>query len=173
MQQFDQCCAGLEKTKNSCHAGIRKATNPGQWSAMTSRQLRDANVPAAQHASDLGCSEGCPVCSLLIGNTDRHCDNISLVLVNDGWHLSPTHDMLPMLHMPIAGEVVAQELEVKKMRPTANTLDVWSDAQALAFWEAVVQEKRISRGISQLAQRNAVGLGTLLKSSEHPSRSLP
>lgn len=32
--------------------------------------------------------------------------------------------MLPMLYMPIAGEVVAQELGVEKMVPTAQTLEV-------------------------------------------------
>lgn len=33
--------------------------------------------------------------------------------------------MLPMLYMLIADEVVAQELGVEKMVPTAQTLDVW------------------------------------------------
>ena len=41
--------------------------------------------------------------------------------------------MLPMLCMPIAGEVVVQELGVEKMVPTANTLDVWNEAQKLAL----------------------------------------
>ena len=77
----------------------------------------------------------------LIGNTDRHSGNISLVLVHDDWHLSPTYDMLPMLCMPIAGEGVAQELGVEKRVPTAQTPDVWSEAQglALAFWQAVLK----------------------------------
>ncbi len=96
----------------------------------------------------------------LIGNTDRHYGNISLVLVGDDWHLSPTYDMLPMLYMPIAGELVAQELGVEKMVPTANTLEVWNEAQglALAFWEAVAQEARISAGFRELARGNAVAL---------------
>ena len=96
----------------------------------------------------------------LIGNTDRHYGNISLVLVNDDWHLSPTYDMLPMLYMPIAGEVVAQQLGAEKMVPTAHTLDVWSEAQALAlaFWQAAAQDGRISSGFRQLAQGNALAL---------------
>lgn len=99
----------------------------------------------------------------LIGNTDRHYGNISLVLVNDDWHLSPTYDMLPMLYMPIAGEVVAQELGVEKMVPTAQTLDVWSEAQklALAFWEAVVHEERVSGGFRELARGNALALAAV------------
>ena len=32
--------------------------------------------------------------------------------------------MLPMLYMPITGKVVAQELEVEKIVPTAQTLEV-------------------------------------------------
>lgn len=96
----------------------------------------------------------------LIGNTDRHYGNISLVLVDDNWHLSPTYDMLPMLYMPIAGEVVVQNLAAEKMVPTAHMLDVWSEAQALAlaFWGAVAQDKRISSGFRQLAQGNALAL---------------
>ena len=96
----------------------------------------------------------------LIGNTDRHYGNISLVLVDDDWHLSPTYDMLPMLYMPIAGEVVPQDLAADQMVPTANTLDVWPQAQALAlaFWEAAAQEERISSGFRQLAQGNALAL---------------
>jgi len=101
----------------------------------------------------------------LIGNTDRHYGNISLVLVDDNWHLSPTYDMLPMLYMPIAGEVVAQELEIEKMVPTAQTLEVWAEAQrlALAFWEAVAQEERISAGFREVARGNARTLATQLK----------
>ena len=103
----------------------------------------------------------------LIGNTDRHYGNISLVLVNDDWHLSPTYDMLPMLYMPIAGEVVAQELGVEKMVPTAHVLDVWSEAQALAlaFWQAVERDERVSSGFRQLAEGNALALAMAMAPS--------
>ena len=106
----------------------------------------------------------------LIGNTDRHYGNISLVLVNDDWHLSPTYDMLPMIYMPIAGEVVAQELGAEKMVPTAHTLDVWGQAQALAlaFWQAAAQDERISGGFRQLAQGNALALAAQLRLAENP-----
>ena len=103
----------------------------------------------------------------LIGNTDRHYGNISLVLVGDDWHLSPTYDMLPMLYMPIAGEVVAQELGADKMVPTANMLDVWSEAQALAlaFWQAVERDERVSSGFRQLAEGNALALAMAMAPS--------
>ena len=103
----------------------------------------------------------------LIGNTDRHYGNISLVLVNDDWHLSPTYDMLPMLYMPIAGEVVAQQLGAEKMVPTAHMLDVWSEAQALAlaFWQAVERDERVSSGFRQLAEGNALALAMAMAPS--------
>ena len=105
----------------------------------------------------------------LIGNTDRHYGNISLVLVGDDWHLSPTYDMLPMLYMPIAGEVVAQELGVEKMVPTAPVLDVWGEAQALAlaFWQAAAQDGRISADFRALAQGNALALAAVWSVSEN------
>lgn len=93
----------------------------------------------------------------LIGNTDRHYGNISLVLVHDDWRLSPTYDMLPMLYMPIAGELVAQDLGLARMAPTAATLDVWPQARALArsFWLAVAGEARVSRPFRDMAQGHA------------------
>lgn len=105
----------------------------------------------------------------LIGNTDRHYGNISLVLVNDNWRLSHTYDMLPMLYMPIAGEVVAQELGVEKRVPTALTVDVWGKAQklAMAFWEAVVHEERIPGVFRELTQGNALARAADLKNSEN------
>ncbi|MDD2712215.1 MAG: type II toxin-antitoxin system HipA family toxin YjjJ [Simplicispira sp.] len=100
----------------------------------------------------------------LIGNTDRHYGNISLVLVDDDWRLSPTYDMLPMLYMPIAGELVAQDLAVQQMVPTAAMLDVWPQAQALAlaFWQVVAQEARISGGFREIAQGHAQALAAVL-----------
>lgn len=97
---------------------------------------------------------------VLIGNTDRHYGNISLVLVEDDWRLSPTYDMLPMLYMPIAGELVPQELASERKQPTAATLDVWSQARALAraFWRGAAQEERISEGFRSIARTHADAL---------------
>ena len=79
-----------------------------------------------------------------------------------------TYDMLPMFCMPIAGEVVAQELGVEKMVPTAHVLDVWGEAQALAlaFWEAVGLEGWISEGFRELARGNAVAVAAVLGVAE-------
>ena len=100
----------------------------------------------------------------LIGNTDRHYGNISLVLENDDWRLSPSYDMLPMRYMPIAGEVVAQDFAPAQLQPTAATADVWLQAQALAqaFWQAAAQEARISAPFRQLAAGHAQALAELV-----------
>ncbi|KRD21816.1 transcriptional regulator [Acidovorax sp. Root267] len=94
---------------------------------------------------------------VLIGNTDRHYGNISLVLVEDDWRLSPAYDVLPMLYMPIAGELVPQDLALEKKVPTAATLDVWPEAQtlALAFWREASLDGRISEGFRNIARAHA------------------
>ena len=128
-------------------------------------------MPAAHHAGDPDCSESFPrLRGWPIGNTGRHHGNISLVLVQGDWHLSPTCDMLAMLCMPIAaGEVVVQELggggEDGADGPSAGCVD---EAQklALVFWEAVVREERISGGFRELARGNGVALATVLEASE-------
>ena len=55
------------------------------------------------------------------------------------------------------------------MVPTAQTLEVWGEAQtlALAFWEAVVQEERISGGFRELARGNGVALAAVSRTSEN------
>ena len=99
---------------------------------------------------------------LLIGNTDRHYGNISLVLDGDDWRLSPTYDMLPMLYMPIAGEVVAQELGARGMAATEATRDLWDEARGLAlrFWRAVEGEGQISEGFREIARGNSQPITT-------------
>ncbi|MGP1629604.1 MAG: type II toxin-antitoxin system HipA family toxin YjjJ, partial [Giesbergeria sp.] len=78
----------------------------------------------------------------------------------DDWRLSPTYDMLPMLYMPIAGEVVAQELRAQAMAPTEATQDVWDEARrlALAFWRAAAVQGWISNGFREIARGNAAAL---------------
>ena len=93
----------------------------------------------------------------LIANTDRHYGNISLVLRDDDWHLSPTYDMLPMLYAPVGSELVPQDFASRPLRPTAATLGEWTEAQALAqrFWRAAAQDQRVSAGFRAIAAENA------------------
>ncbi|RZL64908.1 MAG: type II toxin-antitoxin system HipA family toxinoxin YjjJ [Variovorax sp.] len=94
---------------------------------------------------------------LLIANTDRHYGNISLLLKDDDWYLSPTYDMLPMLYAPINGELVERDFTARPPHPTAATLPVWPRAQRLAvtFWNAAAADDRISAGFRDIAAANA------------------
>ncbi|PKO42651.1 MAG: transcriptional regulator [Betaproteobacteria bacterium HGW-Betaproteobacteria-3] len=92
----------------------------------------------------------------LIANTDRHYGNISLLLHDDDWRLSPTYDMLPMLYAPVGGELVPRDFAALPRQPTAATLPEWAHAQALAqtFWQAAATDERISPAFRALAAEN-------------------
>lgn len=100
---------------------------------------------------------------LLIANTDRHYGNISLLLKDDDWFLSPTYDMLPMLYAPINGEVVAQDFARRPLNPTPATLAEWAQAKDLAmvFWGAVAAQALISEGFKAIAAQNLQTLRAL------------
>jgi HipA-like C-terminal domain len=93
---------------------------------------------------------------LLIGNTDRHYGNISLVLDLDDWALSPTYDMLPMLYAPVAGELVARDFTQRDLQPTTATLPVWHEARQLAqkFWQSAADDARISTDFRRICALN-------------------
>jgi hypothetical protein len=93
----------------------------------------------------------------LIGNTDRHYGNISLLLDGDDWALAPAYDMLPMLYAPVGGELVPRDFAARPLQPTAATLPEWPQALALArsFWAAASADARISPGFRQIAAENS------------------
>lgn len=97
----------------------------------------------------------------LIANTDRHYGNISLVLKDDDWALSPTYDMLPMLYAPVSGELVPRDFASRPQQPTAATLGEWDEAQRLAraFWQAAAADERVSADFRAIAAENAGHLG--------------
>ena len=99
----------------------------------------------------------------LIGNTDRHYGNISLLLEQDRWRLSPTYDMLPMLYAPVNGELVERDFSARALHPTADTLAAWPRAIELAsqFWALVTQDPRISPAFRDIAQANRDTLSRL------------
>ena len=92
----------------------------------------------------------------LIANTDRHYGNISLLIQDDDWVLSPTYDMLPMRYAPIGGELVARDFASQFLQPTAATLPEWAQAKTLtaSFWHAVVNDARVSEGFRAIAAKN-------------------
>lgn len=92
----------------------------------------------------------------LIGNTDRHYGNISLLLDQGRWRLSPTYDMLPMLYAPVNGELVERDFAARALHPTSDTLAVWAQGVQLAseFWALVAQDPRVSKAFRNIAQIN-------------------
>jgi hypothetical protein len=98
---------------------------------------------------------------VLIANTDRHYGNISLLLADDDWTLSPAYDMLPMLYAPVGGELVARDFAAGRLQPTTATLPEWERAKkwAAVFWAAAAGDPRISSGLRQIARENSRQIG--------------
>jgi len=96
----------------------------------------------------------------LIGNTDRHYGNISLMRQQGQWRLSRTYDMLPMIYAPVAGELVARDFEPGTLKPTADTLESWDGAREVAaeFWAVAADDLRLSDGFRQLIAGHAAQL---------------
>jgi hypothetical protein len=91
----------------------------------------------------------------LIHNTDMHFGNCALL--HDGpqakqFTLAPIYDMLPMRFAPTAQGL--REDEVPPVRPTADVLNAWPQAIALAreFWGRVKGDPAMSKGFVQIAR---------------------
>lgn len=93
-------------------------------------------------------------------NTDRHYENISLLLKDDNWYLSPTYDMLPMLYAPINGELLERLFTDRPLYPTAATLTEWPAAKDLAavFRRAAAAHALISEDFKAIAVKNLKSL---------------
>ncbi|RKH63845.1 type II toxin-antitoxin system HipA family toxin YjjJ [Corallococcus llansteffanensis] len=87
----------------------------------------------------------------LIGNTDRHNGNVSFFLdAPERFRLAPIYDMLPMMFAPAGGtHLVPRSFDPTP--PTADNLDVWSDAarHALAYWDTLVSSSDLSEDFRQ------------------------
>lgn len=123
------------------------------WSA-TAQRMSARQLMTSQDAQQLQLLEAY---GLLIANTDRHYGNISFLLEDDDWRLSPTYDMLPMFYAPVKGELVERDFASRKLQPTSHTLAVWPQAKQLAqqFWQSVAADARVSDAFKALAQANA------------------
>ena len=123
------------------------------WSA-TAQRMAARQLMTSQDAQQLQLLEAY---GLLIANTDRHYGNISFLLEDDDWRLSPTYDMLPMLYAPVKGELVERDFAARKMQPSSQTLTVWPQAKQLAqqFWQSVAADMRVSDAFKALALANA------------------
>ena len=122
------------------------------WAA-TANRMQARGLLTAADARNLRLLEAY---GILIANTDRHYGNISLLLKDDDWTLSPIYDMLPMLYAPVGGELVARDFAARPLQPTAATLPEWEQALALAlvFWQAAASDERVSSGFRAIAADN-------------------
>jgi hypothetical protein len=129
------------------------------WAA-TANRMAESRLLTSANAAQLRFLEAF---GLLIANTDRHYGNISLLLKNDDWFLSPTYDMLPMLYAPINGEVVEQDFAKRPLQPTTATLAEWAQAKdlAMAFWDTAAAHALISEGFKAIAAKNLQTLQAL------------
>jgi DNA-binding transcriptional ArsR family regulator len=90
----------------------------------------------------------------LIGNTDRHFGNVSILESEDGTRrLAPAYDMLPMLFAPSGTTVVDRPFEPTP--PSADTLDVWADAarHAQVFWTRITGHTALGDDFRALARQ--------------------
>lgn len=103
------------------------------------------------------------VFGVLIGNSDRHPGNLSLSWQADGrFALAPVYDMLPMMYRPNQqGEVVGREFEPALLDRLELRCLPQAQQMALAFWQRVQQDERISAGFKSLAARHAARVAAL------------
>ena len=98
--------------------------------------------------------------SELIGNGDRHFENLSLMTDEGGRPLevSPAYDMLPMMYAPVGGGI---EPVLRLVAPSFQSLgarpDVWEQAfqAADAFWTTAAADRRLSVAMRQISAANA------------------
>jgi hypothetical protein len=100
--------------------------------------------------------------SELIGNTDRHFENLSLLIGDDGEYLgvAPAYDILPMRYAPIGGGI---DPELTPVEPRIGTVgarpEIWSRAgqAAVKFWRDVQKADLpapVTTAMRRLAARN-------------------
>ena len=102
----------------------------------------------------------------LIGNTDMHLGNLSLIRVDSRFYtLAPVYDMLPMLYRPVSGDT--PDREFYPHGPTIETADIWDRAlkSAIHFWDTVTGEPGLSGDFRAICRQN---LETLLKIKSGP-----
>lgn len=98
----------------------------------------------------------------LIGNSDMHLGNASLVLADARpLPLAPSYDMLPMALRPAStGEVVARNIDIAL--PSPQFIAEWRLAASMAhdFWRRVGEETAISAGFRDIAVSRLMKLET-------------
>lgn len=129
------------------------------WSEFVARCVQERELPpqAARQVDTLAAF------SELIGNNDRHFENLSLLIGEDGEYLglAPAYDILPMRYAPIGGGL---DPDLIPIEPQVGRIgvepEVWDQAARAAerFWQAAADGDGPAAGLSQemrkLAQVN-------------------
>jgi hypothetical protein len=95
----------------------------------------------------------------LVANTDRHQYNINFFADGEGLRLAPAFDQVSMLYAPTAdGQLPARVFTPPPT--TADTLDVWDDAQRAAreFWQRASDDDRVSDDLRRASLANVLAL---------------
>ena len=122
------------------------------WISAASR-LERAGMLSAEDANNL---RWLSVFGNLIGNTDQHFGNVSLIM-EDGrrrFSVAPAYDVLPMLYRPQGNEVLARNFNPGI--PAAGAIGQWSSAQefAMKFWEMASIDRRVSEDFREICLQN-------------------
>ena len=106
----------------------------------------------------------------LIGNTDMHDGNLSLIPVTDGsgteFKVASIYDMLPMMYAPVRGVELPPRSYVPRL-PLPAEREAWQEAAdaALVFWSMAAIDDRISAEFRQTCADNEALLGKLVQRS--------
>ncbi|MCM3565511.1 HipA domain-containing protein [Hydrogenophaga intermedia] len=136
------------------------------WPEFAARCLR-AKYISAEDAAHI---DTMAAFSELIGNTDRHFENLSLLIDDEGEYqgVAPAYDILPMRYAPIGGGI---EPDLNPIEPKVGTVgarpEIWSRAAKAAglFWHTVQVADLpapVSTAMRQLAARNLDVVRTFL-----------
>ncbi len=133
--------------------------NIDNW-ANTAERMAARNLLSVRDADRLRFLEAF---GLLIGNSDRHYGNVSLLIERGNWVLAPAYDMLPMVYAPTAGELVERNFSPAVVPAPVQALRQWGDARLLAgyYWQSVAADARISDEFRARAALNAASLTSL------------
>ncbi|MDX2480351.1 MAG: HipA domain-containing protein [Desulfuromusa sp.] len=104
----------------------------------------------------------------LIGNTDMHLGNISLIPGETGFGLAPVYDMNPMYYQPKAGGLLPQE----SLQAGPLSIKVTNDSiapVATRFWAAAQSDTRITDQFRSICQQN---IGAMKELDDGPTMRL-
>jgi hypothetical protein len=139
--------------------GRIRAISLAAASAMEGRPWMDA--AHARSRNELLSAEHVRLIALLdafgaqIANDDRHLHNVCVLPRDDRYELAPAFDQLPMASAPQAsGNMLEQP--VRMAHPSADTLDVWDEASALAraYWRNAA-DADLTRSMHEIAAAHA------------------